>query len=280
MGDYNAFLSRLGRTTDPNTGRPRSRVQGVPAAQPYSGLDSFYALQDRRIPAFSGGRSKIPSAGEFAQQAYGMGAQINSDGKLAPYGQNASNKGGIPAAGAPDDNILYQAARENSGNPETPALNGMAPPPVFSSAPIGPRPSEFSPESTTGDFARNMRKDMGYNENAIMSDPIAERRAILEQQTAARKMAQAALNPSPVQFGSNGTGVLNSKYGTGSVTQRDPRAPSQFTVNSGAPGIPGQSGKDWFQDAATRQQSSNKFATPENRGSDYEKWRKAFANSV
>jgi len=223
-------------------GSERRRIQGYRSPVYSGGLDEYNALQDRNIPAFPGGRSAVPSAGQFAEIAQSQGRQINPGGTFTPVGRASAQRTrqALPPYLDPNNDPFVS-------NPETPAANLPAP----------------LPYSTAAGTPGNLNSPVGHADN--MRD---FRRGQLQQGADGIRLLRQSAGALPTVMPTAGGGAaIEGKYGRGSITA--PGSPRQGLVINGRPG------QEFFQGAADRQQAPNRFARPSSK-EDIALWRKAF----
>lgn len=187
--------------------RVRSPITGYSQKQgpvrDFSGLNEFYALQNRNVPAFSqpGGRNTIPSAGEFASQFRNMGVNLDRSGTVQPLGYNQFRQElqGARAPGATFQDV-QSLVTPNSGEVDYSITDAVS------------------------------RLGRGQTASAPAATP-EQNRANLSERAAGLNLLRSTTNP--VQTSADGSRSLNSRYGTGSSTPM--RAPGQVGMINGRP---------------------------------------------
>jgi hypothetical protein len=203
------------------------------------GLNAFYALQNRNLPAFYSPGGGMPTVDQVAAQAQRDGLQINRGGTLAPA--NSQFNPNFPSSQATPG-----AAPQPQAAPATPGssywqsvLGGGAPQPTQTQATPANNAGAGAPGSGLASFA----------------DRLMQARSAVQEMKAAQQMWQSPMqysdafsNPAAKQH------TFNTPYGTASIGPAAKKGGSNFSS--------GGLNREEFFGAAKRRQGGreNKFA--------------------
>lgn len=193
------------------TQEPRKKIKGYSQSQRMpqrSGLDEFYARQNRGVSSFASEPGGAPSAGELADMAAGTGLQIDRGGVLRPRGTRQFQQ-------------LIEQRQQMQKNPGVSVTAGVAPGPggVPMVIPTMGRSNTLEPTQPAAPAAPS---------------PADNRRALQTRASGLnllRETEQAksgVVSPNP---GAQGGSILTSRYGTGSSTSVSPGARKEGMIN-------------------------------------------------
>lgn len=178
------------------TQEPRKKIQGYSQsrrAPRRSGLDEFYALQNRGVSSFPSEPGGSPSAGELADMAAGTGLQIDRGGVLRPRGTRQFQQ-------------LIEQRQQMQRNPGVSVTPGMAPGPggVPMVIPTVGRSNTLEPAQP----AAPATPSPADNRRALQT-----RASGLNLLRETEQAKSGVVSPNP---GAQGGSILTSRYGTGS----------------------------------------------------------------
>ena len=249
--------SRYDSTGRNESGRRKIGYKPRTTRDSFGGLNSFYALQNRNIPAFDrvgGGMN----ANDWGQQISSQGMELGRDGTLR------SRAGGRvqPGAAASPSRALRGRNRGQQAAVAEPTYGSVRP--LDLGAELGSS-SLLGQSTTTPAASVSVPVDLGQRPNLNPAATPQSLRRGLQERAQGLALQRSVTNPAEVATVPGSTDrVLRSKYGTGSSTS---------TPSSGST-INGQSSRDFFQDSADRQGVGNRFASA-SKSLDPKKWRAA-----
>lgn len=245
--------SRYDETGRNSRGRRKIGYKPRTNADTYGGLDEYYALQNRGIPAF-GGKGGEMTANQWAQQIRGQGMRLDRSGQLG------AAPGGRPFNPREFRNQIRQS-REMGGRDGAPQAGGQ----TFGSVKPMDMGTSLGENSLYGGGSSNpasvnVPSDIGSRPNPNQAMTPDQARGRLEEAAGAARLLRETLNPSPIGTSSPEAvaagapnKILRSRYGTGSSTMGPSTTPST---------IGGRPSGEFFRDAADRQGIANRFASP------------------
>lgn len=245
--------SRYDETGRNRRGRRKIGYKPRTTSDTYGGLDEYYALQNRDIPAFRGKGGQM-TANQWAQQIRGQGMRLGPGGQLGPA------SGSRPFNPREFRDQIRQS-REMGGRGGAPQAGGQtfgAVKPMDMGTSLGE--NSLYGGGSSNPASVNVPSDIGSRPDPNQPMTPDQSRARLEEAANATRTIREALNPSPIGTSSPGAiaagapgKVLRSRYGTGSSTMGPSATPST---------IGGRPSGEFFRDAADRQGVANKFASP------------------